>query len=76
MTPVRGFFMDNLEGDLNATLAVAEATEGGTYPVGTLIQLFPGEAMVKQPGGGGFSPDTGDWEFFELLQDTDPRPQT
>jgi hypothetical protein len=64
MTPVRGFFVDNLAGDLDATLVVANSTEGGTYPVGTLIQFFPGEAMVKQPAG--FSPGTGDWEFFDL----------
>jgi hypothetical protein len=69
MTRVRGFFMDNLAGDLDATLAAAESTEGGTYPVGTLVQLFPGEAMVKQPEG--FSPGTGDWEFFELDVDED-----
>lgn len=36
----------------------------GEYPVGTLIQLFPQEASVKR--GKGFSPETGDWEFFVL----------
>jgi hypothetical protein len=64
MTPVRGFFVTNLRGDLDATLAVARSAEGGTYPVGTLIQLVPQEAMVKREPG--FSPATGDWEFFEL----------
>jgi hypothetical protein len=34
------------------------------YPVGTIIQVFPFEAMVKR--GGGFNPDGGGWEFFNL----------
>lgn len=34
------------------------------YPVGTIIQVFPFEAMVKR--GGGFNPDFGGWEFFNL----------
>ncbi len=64
MTPVRGFYVDNLLGDLEATLAVANSGEGGVYPAGTVIQLVPGEAMVKQVSG--TSPATKDWEFFEL----------
>ena len=46
--------------------AVAHATSRsiGEYPIGTVIQLFPGEASVKR--GRGFSPATGDWEFFLL----------
>jgi hypothetical protein len=64
MTPVRGFFVDNLVGDLEATLAVAESETGGVYPVGSLVQLIPTEAMVKREAG--FSPATNDWEFFEL----------
>jgi hypothetical protein len=65
MTAVRGFFVDNLVGDLDATIAVAENLEGGVYPVGSVVQLFPGEAMVKREAG--FSPETKDWEFFELI---------
>jgi len=34
------------------------------YPVGTIIQIFPFEAMVKR--GGGFNRDGGGWEFFNL----------
>jgi hypothetical protein len=64
MTAVRGFFVDNVAGDLDATLAVANDPEGGTYPVGTLIQLIPQEAMVKRAPG--FDPDANDWEFFTL----------
>jgi hypothetical protein len=64
MTPVRGYFIDNRLGHLDEALAVAEDPAGGTYPVGTIIQLVPTEAMVKRAEG--FSPATGDWEFFSL----------
>lgn len=64
MEPVRGFYVDNLiEGQLSATLATAEAGEG-EYPAGSVVQLVPGEVMVKHPKG--FNTATKDWEFFEL----------
>ncbi len=64
MTPVRGFFVDNLLGDLDATVAVAESLTGGTYPPGSLVQVVPTSAMVKhQPG---HNPETNDWEFIQL----------
>jgi hypothetical protein len=34
------------------------------YPVGTILQLFPFEAMVKR--GGKFNPAGDGWEFFQL----------
>lgn len=64
MTPVRGFFVDNLLGDLEGTLAVANSPTGGTYPPGSVVQLFPNEVMVKREAG--HNPATRDWEFFEL----------
>ena len=64
MHPVRGFFVDNLLGDLDGTLAVAESETGGVYPPGSVVQLVPGEVMVKREAG--FSAETQDWEFFEL----------
>jgi hypothetical protein len=64
MTKVRHFYVDNLRGDLAATLAAANATAGAVYPPGSVIQLIPGEAMVKRDPG--FSALTHDWEFFEL----------
>lgn len=64
MEPVRGFYVDNLiDGKLQETLAVAKA-EQGDYPAGSVVQLVPGEVMVKHPQG--FSAATKDWEFFEL----------
>ena len=64
MHPVRGFFVDNLLGDLEATLAVAHSETGGVYPAGSVVQLVPAEVMVKREAG--FDPETKDWEFFEL----------
>jgi hypothetical protein len=64
MTPVRQFYVDNLLGNLDGTLAAANAPGGAIYPPGSVVQLVPTEAMVKREPG--FSPATGDWEFFEL----------
>lgn len=64
MTPVRGFFVDNIAGNLEGTLAVANSPTGGVYPPGSVVQLFPNEVMVKRESG--FNPVTKDWEFFEL----------
>ncbi len=54
----------NKRGHLDEALAVAESDEPGTYPVGTVLQLVPQEAMVKRAPG--YSPSTNDWEFFQL----------
>jgi hypothetical protein len=64
MTSVRHFYVDNLRGDLAGTLAAANAPKGAVYPPGSVVQLIPGEAMVKRAKG--FNPATRDWEFFEL----------
>ncbi len=64
MTPVRGFFVTNLTGNLAGTLSVARSLTGGVYPTGTLLQLVPQEAMVKHRPG--WNPATDDWEFFAL----------
>lgn len=69
MTPVAGFFVDNLLGNVEETVAVAASETGGKYPVGSVIQLVPGEVMVKHPEG--TSPATNDWEFFELSVSAD-----
>ena len=62
-THVRKFFIKNALGHDRETLAVADAGQG-KYPVGTMIQLIPQEAMVKRHAG--FSAASGDWEFFSL----------
>ncbi len=64
MHPVRGFFVDNLLGDLEGTIAAAETETGAVYPAGSVVQLVPGEVMVKREAG--YNEATKDWEFFEL----------
>ncbi len=67
MTAVRGFFVDNKLGHLKEAVAMATANKGGVYPVGTIIQLVPQEAMVKRKPG--YNALTKDWEFFFLTTD-------
>src|SRR3984957_3518846 len=63
MTPVRHFYVDNLLGNVDGTVAVAKA-DRGDYPEGSVLQLMPNEVMIKQQKG--FNPDTRDWEFFYI----------
>src|ERR1700730_3377299 len=63
MTPVRHFYVDNLSGNLQGTVAVAEKGRGD-YPEGSVVQLVPTEIMIKQQKG--FNPTTHDWEFFAI----------
>ena len=66
-TKVRNFYLVNPLGKLDEALAVANNASGGQYPVGTIIQLIPNEAMVKRFKG--FSAASDDWEFFSLATD-------
>src|SRR5262245_19388156 len=63
MRPVRHFYVDNLLGNVEATVAVATAGKGD-YPEGSVLQLMPNEIMIKQQQG--FNPETRDWEFFYI----------
>lgn len=63
LKPVRGYYVGNLLGNVEATVKAATSS-APSYPVGSLVQLVPTEAMVKREAG--FSPATNDWEFFEL----------
>jgi hypothetical protein len=54
----------NVLGHTDETLAVARSLDGGTFPVGTIVQLVPTEASVKR--GKGFNAASNDWEFFSL----------
>jgi hypothetical protein len=64
LTAVDRFYVGNLNGDLEATVAVASAEEGGIYPAGSVVQLVPTEVMVKREAG--FNNVTKDWEYFDL----------
>lgn len=61
MTSVRHFYVDNLLGKLDETLAVARSGKGD-YPEGSVVQVMPNEVMIKQQKG--FNPATRDWEFL------------
>ncbi len=61
---VRRFRITNKLGHTAEAVALANANSGGDYPVGTLIQLVPFEAMIKRKAG--FSSASRDWEFFSL----------
>ena len=63
-TQVNSYRIINKLGHMSEALAVANSPDGGTFPVGTIIQLIPGEASVKRAAG--YSPSTDDWEFFAL----------
>ena len=58
------FYVDNILGDIEATVAVANSTTGGVYPPGSVVSLIPSEVMVKHQEG--WNPPTNDWEFIEL----------
>jgi hypothetical protein len=64
LTKLGNHYVGNVLGDVDASLAVANSPDGGTYPVGTILQLVPQEAMVKRSVGWG--PSSNDWEFFSL----------
>src|SRR5262245_17216587 len=55
---------------LKKALAIASGDlPGEEYPVGTILQLLPIEAMAKR--GGKFNPSGHGWEFFQLsISDT------
>src|SRR6202051_411369 len=63
MTPVRHFYVDNLLGNLQGTVAVAEK-DTGDYPEGSVVQLVPTEVMITRQKG--FNPTSRDWEFFAI----------
>jgi hypothetical protein len=57
---------------LRKALAIARGEHPGRpYPIGTIVQLVPFEAMVKR--GGRFNPEGEGWEFFQLAIDAEGR---
>lgn len=66
MTKAEGtmYYVDNLLGDVDATLAVATSESGGSFPAGSLISMVPNEVMIKHQAG--WNPESNDWEFFLL----------
>jgi hypothetical protein len=68
----RNYFVANLLGHEAQALAVASSASGGTYPVGSLVRIQPGEVMVKRRVG--FNAITNDWEFFGITFAPDGSP--
>ena len=60
------FFISNRNGKrLREAVEMTDSGDLGTgYPVGTILQLLPGEAMAKR--GGRFNPEGNGWEWFRL----------
>src|SRR3954466_4432409 len=69
MTKVDTYFVTNLLGHEREALAVARSPKGGKFPVGTLLQLVPQEAMVKRRPG--WNAATHDWlvDFLDVTKD-------
>jgi hypothetical protein len=63
-TKIQSFYVKNRHGSLGNVEEVATSDSGGMYPVGSVLQLIPTEAMVKRYKG--YSSDTNDWEFVAL----------
>ncbi len=57
-----------LDHQREAVEVAGAGTKSRNYPVGTLVQLFANEAMIKR--GNGFFAASGDWEFFQLDVDS------
>jgi hypothetical protein len=58
------YFVNNILGNVDATAAIANSSDGGQFPVGSMISLVPSEVMIKHESG--WNEATDDWEFFEL----------
>ena len=62
---IRNIRITNALGHLDEALELARnPVPGAQYPVGTMVQLVPFEAMVKR--GPDFDPENNNWEYFEL----------
>jgi len=63
-TELGAYFVDNVLGNIDDTLAVANSSDGGEFPAGSVVSLVPTEVMIKHEAG--WNEATDDWEFFEL----------
>lgn len=60
----------NIADNLNKALLLANDPQPGMqYPLGTIVQLFPTEAMVKRAPG--YDPENNDWEYLKLYVDAE-----
>jgi hypothetical protein len=69
----RRYFVANPLGHQAEAVAVASSATGGTFPVGTVVQIVPSEVMVKRRKG--FDATMNDWEFFRVAFAADGTPE-
>ncbi len=62
--PGRGYKVANPLGHEAEALAAASSPTGGTFPVGSIVEVQKSEVMVKRRRG--FDATTNDWEFFQI----------
>ena len=62
--PGRSYLVANSLGHESEALAVASSATGGSFPVGSIVEIQPSEVMVKRRKG--FNAPTNDWEFFAI----------
>jgi hypothetical protein len=67
--PGRSYRVANPLGHEAEALAAAAAPAGGTFPVGSIVEIQPTEVMVKRRRG--FDATTNDWEYFGITFATD-----
>jgi hypothetical protein len=67
----RSYRVANPLGHEDEALVVASSATGGTFPVGSIVEIQPSEVMVKRRKG--FNGPTNDWEFFALNFASDGR---
>ncbi len=60
----RSYRVANPLGHESEALAVASSATGGSFPVGSIVEIQPTEVMVKRRVG--FNAPTNDWEFFAI----------
>src|SRR6266851_1139752 len=75
-TKVRNTYIRNADPQrlAEAVRILRDRVANTEYPVGTFLQLVPGEAMVKHPKA--TLPETNGWEVFSLELATSPPPVT
>jgi hypothetical protein len=63
--PGRSYQVANPLGHEAEAIAAGSSPTGGTFPVGSIVELSATEAMVKRRVG--FNATTNDWEFFGIV---------
>jgi hypothetical protein len=71
--PGRSYLVANPLGHEAEALAAASSPTGGSFPVGSIVEVQAAEVMVKRRAG--WNAATRDWEFFRVRFASDGTPQ-